>query len=146
MFTYQLYNTDQAEGRYLYLGKGIASQFNDFIFSEFKVDYFADLKIEGLRISPYIGLLKQGEQIINQPFSSTYPNGDEFEYVLTGVVEDTYRFAVDLEYYLKQNLWLKTDLGLNVVQNKANRKGVNEQRFNGMIELGFRLSFAKLFE
>ncbi len=146
LFTYQVYNTDQAEGRYLYLGKGIASQFNDFIFSEVSLDYFMDLKVEGLRISPYVGLLKQGEQVINQPFRSTYENGKEFEYVLTGTVEDTYRFAIDLQYYLKQNLWLKTDLGLNIVQNKANVRGVNEQRFNGMIELGFRLSFANLFE
>lgn len=146
LYTYQAYNTDQIEGRYLYYGRGLASQFNDYIFTQFKLDYFADLKLKGLRLSPYVGMLNQGEQVIDQTFQSTYENGDELEYVLTGTVENTYRFGLNLHYYFKNNLWFRSDLGYNIIKNAANLRGNNKSQFNGMAELGFRISLANHFK
>lgn len=142
VISYQSYNTDQAEGRYLYLGKGLATPFNDYVFSDVKLDWFLDEKIAGLRLSPYYGLLKQGEQEIDQPFTSSYPNGGAFEYVLTGTVETTHRIGINLFYAPQQAWWIKLDVGYNSVLNKNNISGVSSNRFLGMIEAGFRYTFS----
>lgn len=136
--SYQAYNTDDAEGRHVYLKKGIASQFNDYIYGAFKVDYFAHSRIRGLRISPYVGVLLQGEQEIDQPFSSSYANGNAFEYVLTGTTEATGRVGVDFLYSPFKFVWIKGDLGFNMVENFNHFGGVTDQRFASMIEIGFK--------
>lgn len=142
VISYQSYNTDQAEGRYLYLGKGLATPFNDYIFSDLKLDWFLDEKVLGLRLSPYFGLLKQGEQEINQPFDSSYPSGKAFEYVLTGTVETTRRIGLDLLYAPKQFWWVKFDIGFNTVENRNNISGISSNRIIGMIEAGFRYTLS----
>jgi hypothetical protein len=45
MVSSQSYNTDQAQGRYLYLGRGIATQFNDYVFGEIRTQLFLDGKL-----------------------------------------------------------------------------------------------------
>lgn len=142
--TYQAYNTDQAEGRYLYLNKGIATQYNDYVFSELSLEYYADLKVKGLTIQPYVGVLKQGEQVINQTFQSSYPNGDEFEIVLTGTVESTTRLAFKTYYSPVNYFWAKFDMGYNIVDNFRNIEGMKSNRFVGMFEVGFKFNFKNL--
>jgi hypothetical protein len=137
LITYQAYNTDQAEGRYLYLNRGIATNNNDYFFTEFKVDYFGDLIVKGLTISPYYGLLKQGEQVINQTFADSYPNGNSLEYFLTGTVESTNRVGVELWYAPNNFFWVKSDLGFNFVRNKNHIIDNSVNRFASMIEVGF---------
>lgn len=141
IISYQAYNTDQAEGRYIYLDRGIATEFNDYVFSEIGMDYFADLKIKGLQLSPYIGILKQGEQIINQAFASSYSNGNAFEKVLTGTVETTTRLGLKTFYSPVNYFWIKADLGYNMVENVGNIEGQSLNRFVGMFELGFKYRF-----
>lgn len=137
LFTYQVYNTDQADGRYLYLGRGIASQYNDYTFSELKLDYFMDNILKGLTLSPYFGFLKQGEQMINQDFQSEYPNGRSYEYVLTGTVETTRRAGIEVYYAPVSFFRLKSDLGYNFVSNKNNIENASESRFSSMFEISF---------
>jgi hypothetical protein len=137
LFTYQVYNTDQADGRYLYLGRGIASQYNDYIFSELKLDYFMVNILKGLTLSPYFGILKQGEQVINQEFQSEYPNGRGYEYVLTGTVETTRRTGLEVYYSPVRFFRLKSDLGYNFVSNKNNVENASESRFSSMFEISF---------
>ena len=141
LITYQAYNTDQAEGRYLYLRKGIATDFNDYVFTEIGLEYYADLKVNGLTLSPYLGILKQGEQEINQTFNSAYPNGESFEIVLTGIVETTTRVGLDIFYSPVNYFWLKLDMGYNAVENYRNTEGRTSNRFVGMAEVGFKYNF-----
>jgi hypothetical protein len=141
LFTYQVYNTDQAEGRYLYLDRGIANQNNDYVFTEFKIDYFSDLMLKGLSTSPYYGVLSQGEQVINQPFENEYSNGKAFEYVLTGTVETTHRIGLEIFYNPVRYFYTKLDLGQNFTSNLNNELGVESSRFAGFIELGFNFTF-----
>lgn len=136
--SYQSYNTSQAEGRYIYLDRGIATDFNDYVFTEIELEYYADLKVKGLTISPYIGLLKQGEQIINQDFASSYPNGDPFEKILTGTVETTTRLGLESFYSPVHYFWLKMDIGYNLVKNFRNIEGASSNRIVGMFQMGFK--------
>ena len=125
LISYQSYNTDQAEGRYIYLDRGIATDFNDYVFTEIGLEYYADLKVKGLLLSPYIGMLKQGEQIINQN-------------VLTGTVETTTRFGLKSFYSPAHYFWLKMDIGYNRVDNFRNIEGRSSNRIVGMFEAGFK--------
>ncbi len=159
MVSSQSYNTDQAQGRYLYLGRGIATQFNDYAFGEFRAQLFLAGKLQGLRVSPYLGGLFQGEQVIDKefigsPLTQKDKDPDELEpvpdFVLSGVVQESLRAGVELVYYSpaergwKKGWWLRGDVGLNVIQNLHNQKGDDDIRILGMIELGYSLYFTLL--
>ena len=142
VISYQSYNTDQAEGRYLYLTKGIATQFNDYVFADLRIDWYADTMVKGLRVSPYAGLLKQGEQEINQPYQDEYPDGTPLEIVLTGIVESTKRVALNLFYSPVSYFWINADAGMNFVNNLDHMEGQGDTRFAASIEVGFRYNFS----
>jgi len=157
MVSSQSYNTDQAQGRYLYLGRGIATQFNDYVFGEFRTQLFLDGKLQGLRISPYLGGLLQGEQVIDKefigsPLTQKDKDPDELEpvpdFVLSGVVQETFRAGVEWVYYSpaergwKKGWWLRGDVGLNVMRNLGNVGGNDRTRPVGMIELGVQFDFS----
>ena len=157
MVSSQSYNTDQAQGRYLYLGRGIATQFNDYVFGEFRTQLFLDGKLQGLRVSPYLGGLLQGEQVIDKefigsPLTQKDKDPDELElvpdFVLSGVVQETFRVGVEWVYYSpaergwKKGWWLRGDVGLNVMRNLGNVVGNDQTRPVGMIELGVQFDFS----
>jgi hypothetical protein len=157
MVSSQSYNTDQAQGRYLYLGRGIATQFNDYVFGEFRTQLFLDGKLQGLRVSPYLGGLLQGEQVIDKefigsPLTQKDKDPDELEpvpnFVLSGVVQETFRAGVEWVYYSpaergwKKGWWLRGDVGLNVMRNLGNVEGNDQTRPVGMIELGVQFDFS----
>ena len=157
MVSAQSYNTDQAQGRYLYLGRGIATQFNDYVFGEIRTQLFLDGKLQGLRVSPYLGGLLQGEQVIDKefigsPLTQKDKDPDELEpvpdFVLSGVVQESFRAGVEWVYYSpaergwKKGWWLRGDVGLNVMRNLANVVGNNQTRPVGMIELGVQFDFS----
>ena len=157
MVSSQSYNTDQAQGRYLYLGRGIATQFNDYVFGEFRTQLFLDGKLQGLRVSPYLGGLLQGEQLIDKefigsPLTQKDKDPDELElvpdFVLSGVVQETFRAGVEWMYYSpaergwKKGWWLRGDVGLNVMRNLGNVVGNDQTRPVGMIELGVQFDFS----
>lgn len=157
MVSSQSYNTDQAQGRYLYLGRGIATQFNDYVFGEIRTQLFLDGKLQGLRVSPYLGGLLQGEQVIDKefigsPLTQKDKDPDELEpvpdFVLSGVVQETFRAGVEWVYYSpaergwKKGWWLRGDVGLNVMRNLGNVVGNDQTRPVGMIELGVQFDFS----
>jgi hypothetical protein len=157
MVSAQSYNTDQAQGRYLYLGRGLATQFNDYVFGEFRAHLFLGGTWQGLRASPYLGGLFQGEQVIDNefigsPLSQKDKDPDELEpvpdFVLSGVVQESFRAGVEWVYYSpaergwKKGWWLRGDVGLNVMRNLGNVVGNNQTRPVGMIELGVQFDFS----
>ena len=157
MVSSQSYNTDQAQGRYLYLGRGIATQFNDYVFGEFRAQLFLGGKLQGLRASPYLGGLLQGEQVIDKefigsPLTQKDKNPDELEpvpdFVLSGVVQESFRAGVEWVYYSpaergwKKGWWLRGDVGLNVMRNLGNVEGNDQTRPVGMIEIGVQFDFS----
>jgi len=157
MVSAQSYNTDQAQGRYLYLGRGIATQFNDYVFGEFRAVFFPGGALRGLRITSYLGSLLQGEQVIDKefigsPLSQKHKNPDVLEpvpnFVLSGVVQESIRAGLEWIYYSgaeqgwKKGWWIRGDLGLNVMSNLQNREGNDQTRLVGVIELGVQFDFS----
>lgn len=157
MVSAQSYNTDQAQGRYLYLGRGIATQFNDYVFGEFRADVFPGGTLQGMRITPYLGGLLQGEQVIDKefigsPLSQKDKNINELEpvpnFVLSGVVQESLRAGLEWVYYSeakqgsKNYWWIRADIGLNVMRNLRNIEGNDQTRFVGLIELGVQFNFS----
>ena len=156
MISAQSYNTDQAQGRYLYLGRGIATQFNDYVFGELEPVILPDGALEGLRITSYLGGLFQGEQVIDMnfigsPLSQKNKDPDsELEpvpdFVLSGVVQESLRailngFTIREPNNMKKGWWIRGDLGLNVMRNIQNIVGNDQTRLVGVIELGFSSIF-----
>ncbi|HBQ59873.1 MAG TPA: hypothetical protein DD671_09690, partial [Balneolaceae bacterium] len=77
MISYQSYNTStQISTRYVYLKKGLATQFNDYVLSSLYADIHANELLKGLIITPRLTALLQGEQTINQPFYQFTPEGE----------------------------------------------------------------------
>ena len=156
MVSAQSYNTDQAQGRYLYLGRGIATQFNDYIFGEFRTRLFLGNKLQNLQLIPYLGGLLQGEQVIDKefigsPLTQKDKDPDELEpvpdFVLSGVLQESFRAGVEWVYYSEakkgwmNDWWFRADLGLNVMRNLQNIEGNDQIRLVGVIELGFQFDF-----
>ncbi len=143
---YQAYNTDQAEGRYLYLGRGLGTQFNDYVFTEVRGQKGLGVnranQIETMQIGASLGLLWQGEQTINQPFTSAYPDGSRFERVLTGNVERTVRAAIQFGIETQSKSAVELDIGYNWVQNLGHQSGVSSRRWAGSITIRQGLSFS----
>ncbi|WP_456427220.1 hypothetical protein [Rhodocaloribacter sp.] len=134
------YNTIQPEGRFIYLLRGLATQFSDYVHAH----AFADLYlVPGLILTPRLDVLAQGERDIRQPF----PEKDSgVPAILTGVVERTVRTSVRLFFQRDPRWWVRLDLGVNVTTNKESVEGVDETRFVGLAEFGVRLTFDRNFK
>ncbi len=141
LVAYQTYNTDQAEGRYLYLKRGIANQFTDYVYITAYMNYYAYSALPGLRIKPSLSFLAQGEQDINQDFVREYPNGELIDIILTGVEEKTSRVALDVFYNPNPRFWIDASLGYNYLENKDHISGNSDSRITARIEAGFRIFF-----
>ncbi|OAN60329.1 hypothetical protein A8B79_10290 [Balneola sp. EhC07] len=145
VISYQSYNTStQISGRYLYMGRGIATQFNDYVLASVHTEHFAYNLLKGLRIKPEITLLLQGEQEIDQPFYKIEPDGSLPPFVLTGTVEQTLRGALNLSFNPIPEFWLEGEFGINDVQNKNNIENNDVVELTGMLIAGFRLSLTKI--
>ena len=135
------YNTHQPEGRYLYLMRGIASEYSDFVQAGIKAD-FAPTSIPALSVAPHVQMLWQGEGDIMNPFP---PVSTEHETILLGTVAQTVRAGTRLRYQPDPRVWVAADLGWNWVENEGNWPGVESVRFVGLFEFGVRLSLNRRY-
>jgi hypothetical protein len=90
---------------------------------------------------PYLGVLWQGEQRINQPFASAYPDGQRFERVLTGVVEQTMRLGIRATLELSTGFALATDIGLNSVSNQKHQSDVRSTSVVGSLSISYQFNY-----
>lgn len=140
IISYQSYNTSTLKaGRYVFAKRGLATQFNDYIYLTTFSEIYAQKLAKGLIVEPRISLLFQGEQTINQPFYRNNPDGSLPDLVLTGVVETTIRNSVRLFYNPSPKFWIDTEFGFNSYNNMGNVEGVtgNDLTFN--VGFGFPL-------
>ncbi len=134
------YNTIQPEGRFLYLLRGLATQFSDYVHAH----AFADLYlVPDLTLTPRLDVLAQGEGDIRQPFPA---KDADVPGILTGTVERTVRTSVRLFFQRDPRWWVRLDLGVNFTKNKGSVKGADETRFVGLAEFGIRLTFDRNFK
>lgn len=137
---YQTYNTDQAEGRYLYLGRGIATQNNDYMKLKLYPDIYLDQYAQGLKVSPYVSWYAQGEQVINQEFNRRNPDGSVIDVILSGQEEETIRGGVHVLYQPISEVWFELDSGYNSLSNKNHIAGLSESRWVTIARVGVRLA------
>lgn len=138
--SYQTYNTDQAEGRYLFLRRGIATQFTDYAYVSAFANIHAHNLIRGLTLSPGFSYLAQGEQEINQDFVREYENGETIDFVLTGTEEKTSRISLDLLYNPIPDFWIDASIGYNYLTDHNHNPGATDSRFTARLEAGFRVN------
>ena len=132
---YQTYNPEQPEGRYLYLKRGIATQFNDYVY----LSLFSNIYSKDLRITPRIAFLWQGEQEINQPLIKRNPDGSLIDIILTGLPEKRIRPSLELFYRPFETLTLSLDAGYTMAEDLHHLPGNSESGFSGMIEIKWQL-------
>lgn len=132
---YQTYNPEQPEGRYLYLKRGLATQFNDYLYGSI----FANIYAEDLRITPRFSWLSQGEQEINQPLVKTNPDGSLIDIIRTGLPEKRMRTSVELFYKPVSSLTASLDVGYTIAEDVNHITGNSENGFSGMLKLKWRL-------
>lgn len=135
------YNTHQAEGKYLYLLRGIGSQFSDFVHASLSAAFYPR-NVPALTLEPQLNLLWQGEGDIRDPFPIELAGR---ETILIGTVERTTRVGVRLRYQPDPRLWAGADVGMNWTQNDAHLRGAREARFVGVVEFGARLSLNRRY-
>jgi len=137
------YNTLQPEGRYIYLMRGLATQFSDYIAINAQADYHAFPWASGLLLSPRIDVLWQGESDIRH----TYPDTDEdLGPILTGTVERTIRAALRIRYEPNSWAFVSVDAGINNITNSFNISGRSLTKFIAVVEFGLRFSFDHAFD
>jgi hypothetical protein len=128
------YNTHQTEGQYVYLLRGLATQFNDFVHLTAFADVYADRILPGLHITPRLDLLLQGEADPRQP----YPEHD-VAFVLTGDVARTLRTGARVRFQNDPRWWVGLDYGANFRLGEAQ----TSVRLIGLLEFGMRMSITR---
>ncbi len=123
------YNAPQVEGRYLYLQRGLATQFSDYVQAALWADLYLDRVTPGLRMQPRLTMLHQGERDIRQPFPS---NDELLDNILSGNVVRTMRAALHVAYHPLPWLFAGAEGGVN-------RTG-GETRLAGSVMVGLRFS------
>jgi len=136
---YHTYNAPQAEGRYLYLGRSIATPTNDYIKVKLSPDFYLDDYLRGLKATPYLSLYLQGEKNINEPHRIRKPNGELYDVILTGTEEKTFRGGINILYQPNSNFWFELDTGYNSLENYNHITGNSNSRWGTIFEAGFRV-------
>ncbi len=138
LVTSRTYNSPQNEGKYLYLGRGIGTQFSDFITLQIAAHW---LKLPGWRISPGIDILFQGEQDVHNAF----PSHDSADLILDGTVERTLRPSIRALGLVSQSLDVRFDVGLNFTTNHHHMKGRSSTEFVGSASLSYRFNWTQAY-
>jgi len=125
------YNAPQTEGQYIYLNRGIATQFSDYVHSSLSAEFYLDQHLSGLRVQPKIDLLYQGERDLRQSFPD---NSESIRNLLDGDVNRTVRASMSMMYQPVHWWWIRVDAGYNVNREKSNQ-------FIGLVSVGIKMNF-----
>jgi hypothetical protein len=132
------FNADQLEGQYIYVNRGLATQWSDYVHGRVFGDIYLEDLIPGLTLSPRIELLSQGEADMRDPFPQ-----DDVDEILVGTPEHTFRGAVAVFYQPSKYWWAAVDAGVNHVRNAGHADGITDTRFSGMVSVGARISITR---
>ncbi len=131
----ETYNTFQPEGRYVYLNRGIGTQFSDYVLATGYVDLYLDSVASGFSLRPYVNLFLQGERDMRLPIASR----GQAKSVLSGVVERTLRSALVFRLQPDTWWWVEADAGVNATSNADHVRGNSANRFAFTLSFGLRI-------
>lgn len=135
------YNTHQPEGRYTFMQRGLATQFSDYVRTTVSADVYVT-SVPGLRLTPQLHVLSQGERDLRQPFPE---RGEPVDAILDGTVERTVRPALQVRLQRTPWWWIQVDAGLNATSNSRHVAGRSTTRLVGQVNAGMRLSIDRLY-
>ncbi len=128
------YDAHQPQGRYIYLNRGLAAPFNDFVHVSAYTPLFLDGAVQGLTVTPKFDVLFQGEGDFRVPSPSE--NGNT---VLDATTERTLRPGMEIRLQRERTWWVRIDVGPNIVSNAGHQDGINISRWTVLTEFGARL-------
>lgn len=131
------YNALQVEGKYVYLQRGLATQFSDYVSFSVFADIYLDAWIPSLTLTPSISLLSQGELDIRDPFPR---RDDDVETILNGTVERTVRTGMQFFYTPLPQTWIRLDIGINQITNYLHEDGRSTSKVLGLLQAGTRIA------
>lgn len=140
--TSRTYNTHQKEGQYLYMNRGLATNFSDYIRAGWFADIYADGLVPGLRITPRVDYLAQGEFDMRLPYPA---NVGDVDAILAGTPEHTVRVSGQIFYQPSRYLWIALDPGINMTRNAGHEEGTRRSRFTGVASFGLKLPVSTTF-
>jgi len=134
--TARTYNADQREGKYIYLNRGIATQFSDFISLNLSAHWMG---VDGWIVSPRLDVLFQGEQDIRKPF----PLHNEADLILDGVTERIVRPALQISGMLSNGFDVRLNAGVNLIHNEYHIVDANGSRIVGSASIAYRINWSR---
>lgn len=135
MVAARAYNAPQGEGRYMYLNRGLAGQFSDYVRAGLAADWYASGTLSGLWISPRVELLLQGEADYHQPYP---PNRGGPPTVLAGQTYRRAHLGVGLRYRPNPYWSIRLEPGLNLTSDADHVADRSSVRPSGRFELHLR--------
>lgn len=133
--TARTYNALQTDGQYLYLNRGIATHFTDYVQASLFADWYVDAWLPNLILTPRLTYLAQGEQDLRLPFPQT---SAEANLILDGTVAHTMRVALQAWYQPHPWGWVRLEVGFNAVRNANHIEGEDVQRGVLLFAFGLR--------
>ena len=137
------YNTDQPEGTYIYLLRGLGTQFSDYVRAGVYADVYLDGVLPGLQVTPRLDLLAQGEEDPRGPFPAL---DGSVGTILTGTAERVVRPSVQVRLQPAFWWWVQLDGGINLASNVDHLEGHDATQFAGLVTFGFRLQTGRDLE
>jgi len=131
LVTARTYNADQPEGKYLYLRRGIATQYSDYASGYIAAPMMMG---RGVVVTPRLDVLFQGEADIRAPF----PDHDAVPVLFDGIVERTVRPSIESRALLTGSLDLALQAGISLVQNEHHISGASSSYFSGSLSVRYR--------
>jgi len=132
------YRSVRPADRFDHLGRGLGPNFADYDHLAALADVFPG--IAGLRLTPGLEVLRQGEGDFRAPF----PEDTVFRSspsLLLGVAERTVRASLRGRYQPLGAFWLSWDLGHGWIRNAGHVAGASTSRFEALVSAGARLEF-----
>jgi hypothetical protein len=144
LVTARTYNTHVAEGQYIYLLRGLATQFSDYIHLSAYTEFDGEGPLRGVTFRPRMHVLWQGEQDMRVvPFPATI---DLAATILDGTPERTVRAALQMDLQRSPTWWIRADVGVNFISNHGHIEGESSTLFAGILRAGFRFDSSGILD
>ena len=146
------YRSKSFQEQWSYAQRGLATNFSDYVRTRGFFTFFLGPQ-SNLWLEPSLTLNYQGIGDFRRLRTTTTPDGDPIDGILTGTVELTVRPALKVRYQGNQtkffgtekdvrfSWWLEADAGINFIQNKDNTAGLSDRKFIGLFEIFGKVSF-----
>ncbi|MEQ9104283.1 MAG: hypothetical protein RIE53_06255 [Rhodothermales bacterium] len=132
--TARTYNALQSEGKYLYLMRGLGTQYADFVHGRVHVERLLMPSNWLVRTQAALDVLWQGEGDFRQPFPSSGTSG-----LLAGTVRSVVRPSVRVSAMHARGLYARLDAGI-AHGSLVDASGTTGTRFTGTVLLGWLMN------